>query len=105
MGGLRLAHARAELILDTQPPSCPGHAAGALLLDPADRAADGIGVELLHREQRAEHVTVGGEDLDPGGDPAAEALARVVHAHGLEQPRVARPVPDLGRERVEQPGP
>ena len=81
-----------------------GHARRALLLDVAHRLAHAVRVEVGHRGEDAEDVTLGRVHLDAGLEAAAQVLARVGMADGLEEAVVAGSVQEVDRERVEQAG-
>ena len=77
VGGVLLADVRAQQACRGEPLRQPGHAAGPGGLEPLNRSAHGVRVELRHRVEHAEDVAVRREHARAAREAVAQALARV----------------------------
>ena len=87
-----------------QAPGEAHHALGAPLLGALHGAADGVRVELRHRDERAEDVAMGREGVHAAGDPVAQRHAWVGIGDRVEHPAEAAALEQVGGEGVEEPG-
>ena len=81
------------------------HPRGPVSVRALDGAADRVGVEIGHRDERAEHVAVGREHVGRAAEPVPHRLARVGMGDRLHDAVEAAAVEEVASDGVEEPVP